>query len=1036
MKVGVRLAVASVFLIALLGGSTTATAAPPAPTLVEPAQGGALAQPMTLRWSAVSDPNGPIVSYTWQVATTSGFSSVILSGFTDTRDGDPVPTQGRVSGLPNGTYFWRVKATQNVGGTVGSVDTAWSAVRSFSITGLGPAPAGTPSFSGPGNGSQFHTYEFFKITWTAVPGAQYYVLEAANEPTFSYPLTLSLNPMEFGTSFRAGWGNEIPNIYYRVRAVSVDNVRGLPSPTLNVHIVNTAPVPPPPTQQFPVNGATVSLPFTFTWSPTANPQIPGYDVDVDTDPTFSGPFGVLLLQNLSRSDYMLAKDPSTSTDLAPGSYFWRVRAQHGSVFGPWSAGTSFHVVASPPTPPGLKLFWLLAQPSSVSGGFSTQARVSLNTPAPAGGAVVTIASDLPHAEVPSRTVTIPAGATDAVVSPVTTIPVNGSVVGDLRAAYGGTTQQSSLGLSPLLFSLAVNNSAVNGGNSLTGTVTLLRAAPVGGIEVTLVSGDTSLVQTPAKVVVPEGATAASFAITTAAVTSSRSIRINTGTANDNFRAPEVSLTLLPAGSAAPAASLAGVAVQTPSVLGGHTTTGTVTLTAPAPAGGASVAVNGSMEGQVVTPSGGVTVPAGSTSANFTITAPQVSQSYWVMIQASYGNQAGLDGAVVRIDPAQPAIPDLSVLAIDPVSGTAGASFSGTVGLATPAPPGGTSVSLSSSDPTTAQVPASVFIAAGNSVNSFTITTSSAASSTAVQISAQSGSVTKTFWITVFANPNAPPAGALSAVGLSPTSVTGGSAAQGTVTTTAAAPAGGLVVTLSSNTAAATVPPSVTVPAGATSATFTVSTTSVAASTTATITATAGSVTRTTTLTVNPPPPPTAAALSALSLSPTSVTGGSAAQGTVTLTAAAPAGGLVVTLSSNNAAATVPPSVTVPAGATSATFTVSTSSVAASTTATITATAGSVTRTATLTVNPASQTVTLSVTATGRSGETVTSSPAGINLAVGSTASAPFATGTKITLSVSNGRTAIWSGACSSGGQDTPSCTFTIAATASVTANVQ
>ena len=59
-----------------------------------------------------------------------------------------------------------------------------------------------------------------------MPGAQYYVLEADDEPSFSFPMAFNQSPMEFGTSFLAGWGNEIPNIYYRVRAVSADNVRG------------------------------------------------------------------------------------------------------------------------------------------------------------------------------------------------------------------------------------------------------------------------------------------------------------------------------------------------------------------------------------------------------------------------------------------------------------------------------------------------------------------------------------------------------------------------------------------------------------------------------------------------------------------------------------------------------------------------------------------------------------------------------------------------------------------------------------------
>jgi len=825
-----------------LKGTAQTPSPPPPPALVAPANGASVVQPMTLKWSAVSDPDGPIVSYTWQVGTTSSFGVVIASGFTDTRNGDPVPAQASVSGLPNGSYFWRVKATQNVGGATGFLDSAWSAVGTFSITGIGPAPAGTPTITSPGNGSQFHAYEFFNITWTAVPGAQYYVLEADDEPSFSYPLTLSTSPMEFGTTFRAGWGNEIPNIYYRVRAVSVDNVRGLPSATLNVKIVNTAPVPPPPTPLSPVGGATVSLPFTFDWSDTANPQIPGYDIDVDTDPNFSGTFGVLLVQNVSRSDYMLA------SDLAPGSYFWRVRAQHGLVYGPWSAGVPFKVAASPPTPPGLNLFWILAEPSSVSGGLSTKARVSLNAPAPSGGVTVKVASDMPHAQVP-QSVFIPAGATDATVSPITTIPVGGATIGDIRAAYGGVSwQQSSLGLWPLLFSLALDKDTAVGGNSVTGTITLQRAAPAGGIEVTLVSNDTSLARPPAKVTVPEGATGASFSIPTTAVTSSRQVTINTGTAIDDYRAPEAWLTLVPAGSPAPAPALATVSVPA-SVLGGHTTTGTVTLTGAAPAGGASVWLNGSMEGQVITPSGGVTVPAGSTSASFTITAPQVDASYWVIVQASYGNSASMHGSVIRIDPSQPAVPDLYAMGVDPPQGVIGGnSLVGTVGLVTPAPVGGTTVFLSSSDASSAQVPASVQIAAGNSTNSFTITTSNVATTTSVQISAQSGSVTKTAWISVGANPNAP--AQLSSVTPSVSGTTGGNNISATLFLTANAPAGGAKVTLSSsNTAAAQVPASVTVPAGQGFQGFTITTSPVSANTSVTITGTYG-VSQTAIITVN------------------------------------------------------------------------------------------------------------------------------------------------------------------------------------------
>jgi len=91
-----------------------------------------------------------------------------------------------------------------------------------------------------------------------------------------------------------------------------------------------------------------------------------------------------------------------------------------------------------------------------------------------------------------------------------------------------------------------------------------------------------------------------------------------------------------------------------------------------------------------------------------------------------------------------------------------------------------------------------------------------------------------------------------------------------------------------------------------------------------------------------PPPPPVASLSTVSVAPTSVVGGSSSQGTVTLTAGAPTGGAIVSLSSaNTAVATVPASVTVVAGATSANFAITTKTVPASTALTITGTFGAV-----------------------------------------------------------------------------------------------
>jgi len=246
-----------------------------------------------------------------------------------------------------------------------------------------------------------------------------------------------------------------------------------------------------------------------------------------------------------------------------------------------------------------------------------------------------------------------------------------------------------------------------------------------------------------------------------------------------------------------------------------------------------------------------------------------------------------------------------------------------------------------------------------------------------------------------------------------------------------------------------VPKEVTVGFGGTFADFAVKTFAVPVLTQVMITATYAGLTRSAILTVEPsagapppppPPPPSAPTLTALAVNPATVVGGSASTGTVTLSAGAPDGGAVVSLSDNSTAVTVPANVTVAAGATGASFTITTTSVTASTSAMISAVYGGVTRTAALTVNPASsppgQTAALTVTATGRSGERVTSTPTGINVAVGSTGSATFTVGTSITLGATNSRDVIWSGACSSGGNKTKTCTFTLNGASSVTANVQ
>jgi uncharacterized repeat protein (TIGR03803 family) len=190
--------------------------------------------------------------------------------------------------------------------------------------------------------------------------------------------------------------------------------------------------------------------------------------------------------------------------------------------------------------------------------------------------------------------------------------------------------------------------------------------------------------------------------------------------------------------------------------------------------------------------------------------------------------------------------------------------------------------------------------------------------------------------------------ALSSLSFNPTAVPAGSTSQGTVTLTGPAPSGGAVVGLVSDNSFGVVPPSMTIAAGATSGNFTFTAkTGVLSNTPVTVTANLGNSSVQGTVTITPA---STVFLSSMSLNPATVRAGDNFTGTVTLNAAAPSSGALVTLSSSNAAvATVPTSVTVQAGKTSATFSGRTQQSSSTSSAVISARFGGATKTATLIV---------------------------------------------------------------------------------------
>jgi hypothetical protein len=307
----------------------------------------------------------------------------------------------------------------------------------------------------------------------------------------------------------------------------------------------------------------------------------------------------------------------------------------------------------------------------------------------------------------------------------------------------------------------------------------------------------------------------------------------------------------------PATAVIGFTPQEPSLVAGSTTQVTVNLNGIAPTGGAVVGL-ASNDPSIANVPPTVTIPAGATSATFTVTSP-AGQPYggYVVVSAEYGGVT--QGVLVNVA-ADNGVRELYSLAISGTtvsSGTTnqgsvttagGATLQGTVALIPgwTAGPRGAVVTLGSTNPALVSVPPQVTIPPGANSVSFAVTTQPVTTAANVVILA-SRCMTHRMTLQLL------PPGALNSLTLNPTTVTGGAAAQGTVTLSGPAPAGGISVALSSHDpTVASVPPSVTVPAGATSATFTVSTNTVTGSGKfSSITATAGGSSRTATLNVNP-----------------------------------------------------------------------------------------------------------------------------------------------------------------------------------------
>jgi hypothetical protein len=301
------------------------------------------------------------------------------------------------------------------------------------------------------------------------------------------------------------------------------------------------------------------------------------------------------------------------------------------------AGQDWLVMLPPASPPSVAMPTLgdfrITGANPIIGGERALSQIDLSGLSRVGGPTITLTSSHPDIVPP---MTFDAPASNQVLGFQVFIPTNPPAAdtdvtitaSDGRYRFNTLLRVLAPPPPPVLSRISVNPGSVVGGNPAAGTVTLsgpqtgptvVQVAIIDSAPATLPSNDPPCPPSSRchNVTVPAGATSANFTISTSPVPSQFNLNIN---AHLEGSPGQVALLLIMSNSDP---TLSALSLNPTTVAGGSPSTGTVTLSAAAPSGGTLVSLVSS-DTSVATVPANVTVPAGATSANFTVTTATVT----------------------------------------------------------------------------------------------------------------------------------------------------------------------------------------------------------------------------------------------------------------------------------------------------------------------------------------------------------------------------------------------------------------------------
>lgn len=172
----------------------------------------------------------------------------------------------------------------------------------------------------------------------------------------------------------------------------------------------------------------------------------------------------------------------------------------------------------------LSLVGLTFSDAKPIGGDVVPATVTLDGPAPAGGATIALSSSTSAGSVPPSVV-IPEGATDGNFD-IETHPVDSKMRDWIQASFDKGHLRKMIPITqPEISGAQVTDKFVKGGDSTTGSATLSGPAGPAGVYVTLTSDHPDLVSMPSTLFILPGETYTTFTIHTSPVSETTKVKI-------------------------------------------------------------------------------------------------------------------------------------------------------------------------------------------------------------------------------------------------------------------------------------------------------------------------------------------------------------------------------------------------------------------------------------------------------------------------------------------------------------------------------